>query len=321
MEHHGGRVLQKAVSVQLAILTACGVWLASATIGVAQDAASPKAVEKPAAKKQLELPPGVRVERDLEFVRRGDQSLRLDLYLPAKPTERPLPLVVWVHGGGCNAGDKARCPGVYLAAEAFAVASINYRLTQEAQWPAQIDDCREAIRWLRREGAKYGIATDKIGVWGGSAGGHLVALMGTLYLPTDEAVSSRVQAVCVWYAPSDLLTMPPNVLSAGKTEADLAKANGAQLLGGIVRDRPELAKQASAYYQASAAAEPFLLMHGDEDPGVPLEQSRKLHEALKKAGVDSTFTIVKGGGHGGPAFQTDAVKNEVRNFFRKHLAN
>jgi acetyl esterase/lipase len=278
------------------------------------------ATKKSAVKKSAALPAGVRVERDLEFVRRGDLSLRLDLYLPVKPEETAVPLVVWVHGGGWNAGDKARCPGVYLAAEGFAVASINYRLTQEAQWPAQIDDCREAIRWLRREGAKYGIATDKIGVWGGSAGGHLVALMGTLDLPTDEAVSSRVQAVCDWYGPSDLLTMPPNVLSAGKTEADLAKANGAQLLGGIVRDMPELAKQASAYYQASAGDAPFLIMHGDEDPGVPLEQSRKLHEALQKAGVESTFTIVKGAGHGGPAFQTDALKNEVRDFFRKHLA-
>ncbi|MGC3970054.1 MAG: alpha/beta hydrolase [Pirellulales bacterium] len=295
----------------LLLLTICTISQAA----VAQDA--PKAAKG----KKPPLPAGVRVELDLEYARRGEKPLLLDLYLPETKPAKPLPLVVWVHGGGWNAGDKARCPGVYLVGEGFAVASINYRLSQEARWPAQMDDCRDAVRWLRREGPRYGAAIEKIGVWGGSAGGHLVALLGTLDVPTDEAVSSRVQAVCDWFGPSDLLTMPPNVLGPGKTEAELAKANGAQLLGGIVRDRPELAKQAGAWYQASAGDAPFLIMHGDEDSRVPLEQSAKLHDALQKAGVASTYTVVKGGGHGGPLFQTDAVKNEVRDFFRKQLAD
>lgn len=243
----------------------------------------------------------------------------LDLYLPEKRSDKPLPVVVWVHGGGWNAGSKERCPAAYLAAEGFAVASINYRLSQEARWPAQIDDCREAIRWLRKEAKARGIDAEHIGVWGGSAGGHLVALLGTLDVPSDEAISSRVQAVCDWYGPSDLLTMPPNVLSPGKTEADLAKANGAQLLGGIVRDRPELARQASAFYQASDGDAPFLIMHGDEDPQVPLEQSTRLHAALKAAGVESTLEVLPGGGHGGSKFQTEEVKQTVREFFRRTL--
>lgn len=292
------------------------------TIAIACEHAAAQApqVGKAKAKPAATLPPGVRVERDLEYARRGEQRLLLDLYLPEKPSDRPLPPVVWVHGGGWNAGSKDRCPAAYLAAEGFAVASINYRLSQQARWPAQIDDCREAIRWLRREAKSRGFAAERIGVWGGSAGGHLVALLGTLDAPTDEATSSRVQAVCDWYGPSDLLTMPPNVLSAGKTEADLAKSNGAQLLGGVVRDRPELARQASALHQASAGDAPFLIMHGDEDPQVPLEQSSRLHAALKAAGVESTLEVLPGGGHGGPKFQTEEVKQTVRDFFRRKLS-
>ena len=283
-------------------------------------AAQTPEARKTKAKQAAALPAGIRVERDLEYARRGEQRLLLDLYLPEKASESPLPVVVWVHGGGWNAGSKDRCPATFLAADGFAVASINYRLSQEARWPAQIDDCREAIRWLRKEAKGRGFDADHVGVWGGSAGGHLVALLGTLDVPSDEATPSRVQAVCDWYGPSDLLTMPPNVLSPGKTEADLAKANGAQLLGGIVRDRPELARQASALYQASAGDAPFLIMHGDADPQVPLEQSTRLHDALTKAGVESRLEVLQGGGHGGPMFQTEEVKQTVRDFFRRTLS-
>lgn len=266
------------------------------------------------------LPAGVRAEHDLEFVRRGERRLLLDLYLPMETTAKPLPVVVWVHGGGWSKGSKDRCPAVYLAAEGFAVASISYRLSHEARWPAQIDDCREAVRWLRRAAPKYGLDANHIGVWGGSAGGHLVALLGTLDAPTDEGISSRVQAVCDWYGPSDLLTMPPNVPGPGKTERDLAESNGAKLLGGTVRDRPETAKQASALYHASAGDPPFLIMHGDADPQVPLEQSTRLYQALSAAGVPATLEVLKGAGHGGPGFQTDEVKSLVRDFFHRRLS-
>lgn len=288
-------------------------------LGGALVAAEPQ----PAAKKKparAELPAGVRVLRDLEFARPDGLPQRLDLYLPEMPATKPLPVVVWVHGGGWSGGSKDRCPGTFLAADGFAVASIDYRLTDAAQWPAQIDDCRAAIRWLRRHADEYGLDAAHVGVWGGSAGGHLVALLGTLDAPDVAGEPScRVQAVCDWYGPSDLLTMPPNVLSPGKTEADLAKSNGAKLLGGTVRDRPELAKQASAFYQASRDDAPFLIVHGDQDPQVPLVQSTRLHEALRKAGVESTLEVIAGAGHGGPGFQTDSVRRMVREFFAHHL--
>lgn len=258
------------------------------------------------------------VQKDLEYGRSGDRPLLLDLYRPRDAKER-LPVVMWVHGGGWNKGSKDRCPATWLTDHGYAVASINYRLTDEAQWPAQIDDCRTAVRWFRAHADEYGLDGNRIAAWGGSAGGHLVALLGTLDPPGNETVSSRVQAVCDWYGPSDLLTMPPNVLTPGKTEADLANSNGAKLLGGVVRDRLELARQASAIYQVSADDPPFLIMHGDKDAAVPLEQSERLHEKLKTAGVTSTLQVLDGAGHGGKEFQTAEVRQVILEFFNRHL--
>ncbi|MBI1246698.1 prolyl oligopeptidase family serine peptidase [bacterium] len=256
--------------------------------------------------------------KDLPYVPNAGDSQLLDLYLPLTAKQKT-PVVVWVHGGGWKQGSKDRCQASWMVANGYAVASINYRLLDEGQWPAQIDDCRAAIRWLRVNAKEFNLDAEHIGVWGGSAGGHLVALMGTLDTPADEKISSRVQAVCDWYGPSDLLTMPPNVLSAGRTEEDLAKSNGARLLGGTVRDRPELAKQASALYQVSKNDAPFLIMHGDKDPGVPLDQSQRLNEKLQAAGVPTSLFIVEGAGHGGKQFQTPEVKERVLSFFNEYL--
>ncbi|MCA8991079.1 MAG: prolyl oligopeptidase family serine peptidase [Planctomycetaceae bacterium] len=256
--------------------------------------------------------------RDLEYSRAGDLPLLLDLYRP-RNSDEALPVVVWVHGGGWKNGSKERCPATWLTEHGYAIASINYRLTDQGQWPAQIDDCRAAIRWLRQNANEFKLDRDHIAAWGGSAGGHLVALLGTLDAPSNESDSSRVQAVCDWYGPTDLLTMPPNVLSDTRTLEDIANSNGAKLLGATVRDVPDLAKQASALYQVSSDDPPFLIMHGEKDPGVPLEQSERLHQKLKESGVESTFHIVPGAGHGGKEFQTPEVREMIRAYFDKHL--
>jgi len=273
---------------------------------------------RPARNSSVTLPPGGRTVGDLEYSQPDSSPLRLDLYLPQKASRR-VPVVLWIHGGGWNQGSRDRCPATWLVEHDFAVASISYRLTTEAKWPAQMDDCRAAVRWLRAHSEQYGLDADHIGAWGGSAGGHLAALLGTLDLPADEEISSGVQAVCDWYGPSDLLTMPPNVPGPDRDEQALANSNGAKLLGGTVRDLPELARQASALHQVTAGDPPFLIMHGDEDPGVPLEQSQWLHDTLTAASVPSTLHIVKGAGHGGPAFQTPEVRKIVREFFTLHL--
>jgi len=157
------------------------------------------------------LPDSVEAIRGIEYSRPDGHALLLDVLRP-KQANGPTPVVVFVHGGGWkngsrNSGEKN---GAWLVDEGFAIVSIDYRLTGAAQWPAQIDDCYEAVRWVRRNAQKYNFDPHHIAAWGTSAGGHLVALMGTRTYPDSEDVSSRVQAVCDWFGPSELLTMPPN---------------------------------------------------------------------------------------------------------------
>ncbi len=259
------------------------------------------------------------VIRDIEYARPDGYSLLLDVYLPENAARKPVPTVVWVHGGGWKNGSKKSSKATWLADEGIAVVSINYRLTDVAQWPAQIDDCREAVRWARRNASVFGFDPERIGAWGSSAGGHLVALMGTLPYPEMESVSSRVSAVCDWYGPTELLTMPPNNVGDGRTEEDVANSNGAKLLGCTVKDCPELARQASAYDNVSKDDAAFLIMHGDEDPGVPIQQSVQFHERLRENGVHSEFVVIEGAGHGGKLFDTPEVKARVLSFFRSRL--
>jgi acetyl esterase/lipase len=227
------------------------------------------------------VPEGVEVVRDLEYAQAKGVSLKLDLYRPTSKPSAPIPLIIWVHGGGWKNGTKAGCPVSWLAAKGYAVASLDFRLLPEHPWPAQIEDPIAALRWLRKESGKYGYDAERSAAMGGSSGGHVVALWGTLTLPPED----KVKAVVDWYGPTDLLTMPPNVLSEKRTRAELAKANGALLLGGIVMDQPEKAKAVSALHQVTKDDVPFLIMHGAADTSVPVDQSERLHAALKAAGV------------------------------------
>ncbi len=266
-----------------------------------------------------DVPPGAQRAAALTYATPSTGPLTLDLYRPAPLPPRPLPVVVWVHGGGWKGGTKQNCPLKWLAAEGYAVASLDVRLLPVAGWPAQLQDPRAAIRWLREHAADYGLDPRRIVIAGGSSGGHVAALVGTTAAPADENTSSRVQGVIDLYGPSDLLTMPPNVPGPGKTDADLAKANGAVLLGGIVRDRPELARTASALHQVSADDPPFLILHGDADPQVPLDQSRRLHARLREAGVPSELVVLPGAGHGGKAFDTPEVRAAIKAFLARTL--
>jgi len=260
------------------------------------------------------------VVRDVEFAKPGGHSLKLDLYLP-EDNSTPRPTVVFVHGGGWKNGSKksAAKNASWLSEHGFIVVGISYRLTDVAGWPAQIDDCYTAIRWLREHSKKYNIDSENIGVFGTSAGAHLVALIGTRPYPGMETTSSRVKAVCDWFGPSDLLTMPPNNIGNGRTAEDVAKSNGALLLRATVREVPKLARDASGLHNVSPDDASFLIMHGSEDPGVPLEQSLRLHLALVAANVPSQLKIVKGAGHGGKLFQTEDSKQTVLRFFQRTL--
>jgi acetyl esterase/lipase len=258
------------------------------------------------------VPPGVQVLRDLEYVHGGHERNRLDLYLPEK-TARPLSVILWVHGGGWVGGNKSNGPAFRFAAKGYAVASMNYRFSQHAIFPAQIHDCKAAVRWLRANANKYGLDAAHIGAWGSSAGGHLVALLGTtagiqeLEGPGgNEDQSSRVQAVVDWFGPTDFLTVG-------------AKDTRTKLIGGDPQANKEKAAKASPITYVSKDAAPFLIMHGDQDKTVPITQSEMFAQALKQAGADATFVIVKGGKHGGALFTNAESLKQIEDFFRKHL--
>ncbi len=212
-----------------------------------------------------------------------------------------------------KAGSKDACPGIRLITSGFAVASINYRLSQEVPFPAQIEDCRAAIRFLRANAAKYNLDANHIGVWGGSAGGHLVALLGTTggRAQSTASLSDKVQCVVDWYGPTDLTPDGP----AHGRNLDVIT----QLLGGPVQEKLELATQASPLKQVTANAAPFLIMHGDADHTVNIEHSKLLHAALQKAGVETTLKILPGAGHGGAQFNSDENRKSIEEFFRRHL--
>ncbi|HZL37833.1 MAG TPA: alpha/beta hydrolase [Tepidisphaeraceae bacterium] len=297
------------------------------------------------------LPPGVKVVADLEYARVNGHALLLDLYLPRQAKGR-IPVVLWVHGGGWIMGDRHDPTAVPLAGEGYAVASIDYRLNSEALFPAQIQDCKAAVRWLRANAGKYHLDPDHVGAWGASAGGHLVALLGTTggvkELEGDEGngqFSSRVQAVCDFFGPSDLTKLDTRALyKALKIDQRIGADHGAgapppggsshdasadsfesRLLGGAPDRLKQKAIQASPITYISKDDPPFLIMHGDRDPMLPLVQSEILHDALQKAGVQVTLHIVPGGSHGfGDAKHPGLVGGpenfaRVKGFFDKHL--
>jgi acetyl esterase/lipase len=266
---------------------------------------------------------GARVVKDLEYGKAGDRPLLLDLYLPEK-ADGPAPLLVWVHGGGWQAGNKSQCLPARLGfpKRGWAVASVGYRLTGEAPHPAQIQDVKAAVRWLRANGEKHGLKTDRIGAWGSSAGGHLVALLGTSGDVKDFDVgahldrSSRVQAVCAYFPPTDLAAFAATPGYEGHAKPTSPES---KLIGGPVLENKDKAAHASPTTYVGADDPPFFIVHGDKDPTVPPDQSVRLHEALKKAGVASELRMLPGAGHGGPAFNETGLVETVAAFFDKAL--
>ncbi len=264
-----------------------------------------------------DAPAGTTANRDLTY---GDhERQKFDLFVPK--SEKPLPLIIWVHGGAWEGGSKEGNPAVALLSKGFAVAGINYRLSKHAPFPAQIHDCKAAVRHLRANAKKYNLDADHIGVWGASAGGHLVALMGTSDGVKDLEgdggnlkESSRVQAVCDWFGPTDLLKLSP----AGGSPNAVTR-----LIGGDLGVKKDLTASANPITHIGKDDSPFLIIHGDKDRLVPLSQSELLHEALKKAGVETELVIFKGAGHYDQEFRTQITATENRDkaakFFDKHL--
>jgi acetyl esterase/lipase len=263
---------------------------------------------------------GPTIYRNLPYVTNGHERQKLDLFLPKDGNN--LPLIIRIHGGAWLGGSKEMVGVQDLVRQGYAVARINYRLIQHAIYPAQIEDCKAAVRFLRANAQKYNLDPNRFAVWGESAGGHLSALLGTtgdvneFDVGENLTVSSRVQAVVDYFGPTDLLQMEvhklPNTMNHNSPDAPESK-----LIGGPVQDNPEKAAKANPLTYITKDDPPFLIVHGDKDPLVPHHQSEILEVALKKAGVPVTLYIVKGGGHGG--FKDPNVPRLTKEFFEKHL--
>jgi acetyl esterase/lipase len=264
--------------------------------------------------------PSFRVLRDLPYVPDAAPRQRLDLYLP-HPSGPARPLIAFIHGGAWRGGSKDGSPAERLLPLGYAVASIEYRFSQDATYPAQIEDCKAAIRWLRAHAKEYGIDPRHIGVWGASAGGHLAALLGVTGQDKEFDTganldqSSAVQCVVDFFGPTDFLHygVAPNPRLDGPDSAV------AQLLGGPVATHHAEARQASSVYFVTKAAAPFLILHGDHDLLVPLQQSQELQADLQKVGVESTLQVVPGAGHGGAGFNTLENQKLIVDFLDRHL--
>lgn len=276
------------------------------------------------------LPEGIQLQRDIVYENVGERKLPLDLYRPVEG-KAPTPLVIWIHGGGWRGGSKNGAgPALELLRYGFAVASVEYRLSGEAIFPAAIEDCKAAISFLRLHAKEYNLKAEKFGVWGGSAGGHLVALLGTTNdvgdfdtHPVSNKASSVVQAVCNWFGPTDFLQMDAHAVPGSRLIHDKADSPESLFVGGPIQEEPyrSIAKRANPITYVSKTDPPILIVHGDNDRLVPHHQSEILHDALKRMKVDSTLRIVKGAGHGlrdGEVSREELV-TMAREFFQKHL--
>ena len=299
--------------------------LFSAGIAIGLDAA--KLFAQPEARMTGNPPPptvpeGVKAYRDLAYVENGHERHKLDLFIPAGAKEA-LPLILWIHGGGWQSGRKEGCPPLRdgYTQRGFAVASINYRLSGHAVFPAQIEDCKAAIRWLRAHADEYRLDPQRFGVWGSSAGGHLVALVGTsgdvkaFEVGENLDQSSRVQAVCDYFGPTDFSLF---VTTPGYESHATANSPEAKLIGGVVKENEEKAARTNPITYVSQDDPPFLIVHGDKDPTVPINQSQLLYDALKQEGVKVHFHTIKGAGHG-QGFGGPEIEPMVGGFFDRML--
>ena len=269
-------------------------------------------------------------KRDIEYAPDHPRQ-KLDLYRPGKPAdskatpapkaESPLPVIVFLHGGGWNMGSKEQISWFAagsVASGEYAAVAANYRLSQHAKWPAQIHDCMAVIRWIRANAKEYDLDPDRIAVIGMSAGGHLAAMLGTAQQSSElvgevgpnTKISSKVSCVVALAAPADFNALDPDgILARSRPNNPVI-----QLLGSASSD---LAEKASPLSHVSKGDAPFLIVHGSADNVVPVAQGKLLHDALKKADVESRLIEVKGAGHMG--ILTPEIHREIQAFIKRHL--
>jgi len=294
------------------------VWL---SIGISSVVTGQEVAGKKKVQELLALKEKIDIQLDIEYAKAGDLRLKLDIYKPKAASDLARPCIVWIHGGGWQNGDKssgATRLGKWIAEGEYVGASVGYRLTDKGCWPTQIHDCKAAIRYLRANAKALGINPDRIGVWGGSAGGHLVSMLGTSGDVAElegslgvTGVSSRVNCVVDYCGPSDFLRLSPDSPKLNKLGEPVYK-----LLGGPIDEKRDVATQASPANYVSKDDPPFLIVHGTVDLLVPIDQASSFHQRQLDAGMNSTFIKMEGAGH---SLGGDEIDSRVKAFFDREL--
>ncbi|PFO06296.1 hypothetical protein COJ85_08160 [Bacillus sp. AFS076308] len=261
----------------------------------------------------------VEIITDLVYAEINGRQLLADLYLP-KMKKEPLPVIIWLHGGGWRFGDRKLGPDFtrYFASKGYAMVSIDYRLSDEAIFPAQIHDVKTAVRWVKTIAGEYGLDRNKIGLWGSSAGGHLAALAATTKPnefigenPLYPEMTSDVQAVVIGYGPVDFLQIDEQRELYGIIEEDPESVQipkdkktsdpdsfESLFLGAPILTCPERVKEANPLIYVKESLPPFLIKHGLSDVAVPAHQSKLLYQELADKKNNVSLYLINGLGHG-----------------------
>ncbi len=261
------------------------------------------------------------VGQDVIYATVDGKDLGLDIYMPAG-VQAP-PLLVWVHGGAWRRGSKARPPMIFVE-NGIAMASLDFRQSTEAQFPAAVHDIKAAIRFLRANASDYGYRTDRIAISGSSSGAHLAALVGvTNGHPALEGSvgdhsdqSSDVQAIISYFGASNLTT-----ILAQSTPFGLGVRGPALelLLGALPEGATELAELASPVFHVDRDDPPLLLLHGDQDPQMPINQAHELEGAYEQLGLNVSLDVIHGAAHGGGIFYSGEHATGALDFLRRAI--
>ena len=257
--------------------------------------------------------------RDLTFAIVDGQELCLDLYLPF--WKRNAPLLVYFHGGGWSSGSYKESGVSWLTGYGFAVANVQYRLSGEAKFPAQVHDVKAAIRWLRAHASELGFDASRVGAVGMSSGGHLAMMAGLAENDLEGEVggflgeSSRVDAVVNYFGATDFILRSQTQPGATEPKGSVVH----KLLGAAVSDEPELAKKASPYYYVNPSSPPLFVVHGAKDQQVKVDQAKRIAERYREEGCLLELQVLEEGGHGGPEFFIESYRDRVGDFLQQHL--
>jgi acetyl esterase/lipase len=285
----------------------------AAKVQAAEAAAKAQAAKAQAAQAQ---DADIFYKEEITYGKGGQEELKLDIARPKQGG--PFPGVVWIHGGAWRGGNRSvyRPAIKEMARNGYVAVTVSYRFCPKNTFPAQVEDVKCAVRWLRANAKEHLVDPDRIGATGASAGGHLSLLLGVM--GSEDGLegeggnadkSSKVQAVVNWFGPTELTKpFPPNI-----------QPLLTDFLGGTVQEKTDAARKGSPIAYLSKDDGPILTLHGDKDNVVPYEQATLLDEACKKAGIDHTLVTVEGAGHGWGGEQMKGSLKQTTEFFDKHL--